>query len=114
MDCCCGLEARKAMVSLVETQPPSAAQSAAIPRIRMTRDSPRPIAIQEQPEGVGKRAYACNHTVKIRGLLKTKDVDCRDKPGHDGESIDGPSKQKRPGLSTRPLQTLIRRFKLRL
>jgi hypothetical protein len=41
----------------------------------MTRDSPRPIAIQEQPEGVGKRACACNHTVKIRWLLKTNDAD---------------------------------------
>jgi hypothetical protein len=27
------------------------------------------------------------------------DVDGRAKPGHDGESVDGPSKQKRPGLS---------------
>src|SRR3954463_11620486 len=77
IDCCCGLEARNAMVSPFETQPPNAAHSATIPRLRI-RDSPRLIAIQEQPEGVGKRACACNHTVKIRGLLKTKDVDGRD------------------------------------
>ena len=33
--CCCGFEARNATVSPVETQPPSAAQSATIPRLRM-------------------------------------------------------------------------------
>src|SRR4051812_15796163 len=31
-----------------------------------------------------------------------KDVDGRDKPGHDGKT------KKRPGLSTQPLKTLIR------
>jgi hypothetical protein len=49
---------------------------------------------------------AVSHTL---AASRQEDVDGRVKPGHDGESNFRLPKQKRPDLSTRPLQTLIRR-----
>ena len=54
------------MVSFVETQPPSAAQSATIPRLRMTRAPQTRQGIQSQPQGVGKGEYPRVLTVEIR------------------------------------------------
>ena len=112
--CCCGLEVRKAMVSFVETQPPSAAQSATIPRLRMTR-APQ----TRQRYNRNRKAWA---RANARGPHRGNTVCAQGKktwmagykPGHDGEWVRRVHKQKRPGLSTRPLQTLIRRCKLKL
>src|ERR1700716_202136 len=56
--CCCGFDVRNCTVSLLVTQPDSAAPSTAIPRIRILLIPPDPRGIVEQPEREHKSRFA--------------------------------------------------------